>query len=332
MSKRLHIIAACASRKRHSAVAFLGDISGKTVKTRANRWWRTLSNLSRRAESPALAQAHQLYTGNYWSIVRQLPEEVRKQTLRPSLWIVSAGYGLVSGNDRLLPYSATFTRGDVDSVHNGTLNKNHAEEWWSELALLDLPDSRGPRTLSRLLGDFRSDRFLIIASSEYLSAIQSDLIRGHDALRNKDNLVLISSRTSSIDERLRRNLVMTDARLLCNPTCPQDCRSHVLGKGVRGSIGASLARYFVSNMHRWGFSAAQFTTQIETALIDLPASFVPKRSSLTNSEVKKFIKAAIALDKNASATRLLRNLRDAGRACEQKRFKQLYGEVNKTKG
>lgn len=332
MSKRLHIIAACSNRKRHSAVAFLGDISGKTVKARANRWWRTLSNLSRRTEFAALAEARQLYTGNYWSIVRQLPDEIKKQTLHPSLWIVSAGYGLVSGNDRLLPYSATFTRGDVDSVNNGNLDKNHAEEWWSKLAQLELPYSRSPRTLARLLSDFRSDRFLIIASSEYLSAIQADLICGYDSLRNKDNLVLISSRTNSIDERLRRNLVTTDARLLCNPTCPLNCRTHLLGKGVRGSIGASLARYFVCNMHRWGFSADQFTSQVEKALIDLPASFVPKRSSLTNSEVKKFIKAAIAVDKNASATRLLRNLRDAGKACEQKRFKQLYCEVNKAKG
>lgn len=331
MSKRLHIIAACASRKRHSAVAFLGDISGRTVKTRANRWWRTLSNLSRRTEVGPLAQAHQLYTGNYWSIVRQLPDEVRKQTFRPSLWIVSAGYGLVSGSDRLLPYSATFTRGHVDSVHNGRLDKNHAKEWWSELAQLDLPKSRGPRTLTRLLSDFPSDRFLIIASSEYLSAIQTDLIRGHDSLQNKDNLVLISSRTNSIDESLRRNLVTTDARLLCNPTCRRDCRSHVLGKGVRGSIGALLARYFVSNMHRWGFSAAQFASQIETALIDLPAFSTPKRTLLTNLEVKNFINAAIVVDKNASATRLLRDLRDKGKACEQKRFKQLYCEVKKAK-
>jgi len=180
--------------------------------------------------------------------------------------------------------------------------------------------------------DFRSDRFLIIASSEYVSAIQSDLIRGHASLRNKDNLVLISSRTTSIDEKLRRNLVTTDARLLCNPACPQNCGFHVLGKGIRGSIGASLARYLVSNLHTWGFSAARFRREIETALIDLPFPSVIKRTPMTNSEIKKFIESAIGSDRNASATRLLRNLRESGKACEQKRFQQLYCEVERRKG
>lgn len=328
MSKRLHIIAACASRKRYSAAAFLGDVSGSTIPIRADRWWRTLSDLGRKTETSNRPQAHQLYTGNYWSIIRQLPEEALQQALLPSLWILSAGYGLVSASYRLLPYSATFVRGDNDSVYHGGLDQNAAEEWWNELAKMDLPDSDAPRTLERLLTDFRSDQFLIIGSSDYLSAIESDLIRGHNSLRSKDNLVVISSRTRSIDESLRRNLVMTDARMLCNPTCEPGCNSHLLGKGVRGSIGASLARYLVSNIHTWGFSAAQFTSHIEQALIDLPPSFVPSRSTLTNSEVKNFIKSAMVADRYVSATRLLRNLRDAGNACEQKRFKRLYCEVN----
>jgi hypothetical protein len=328
MSKGLHIIATCGNRKSQSPLASLGDVPGKTIKVRANRWWRTLSDL-RRTEFAALAQAHQLYTGQYWSIVRQLPEEVRKQALRPSLWVVSAGYGLVSGNDRLLPYSATFTPGHVDSVYNRNLGRNHNEDWWSELSQLHLTHSVGPRTLSRLMSDFCSDRFLIIASSQYVSAIQSDLIRGRSSLRKKDNLVLISSRTNSINEKLRRNLVTTDARLLCSPACPENCSLHLLGRGVRGSIGALLARYLVSKMQTWGFSAARFTCEIETALKDMPSPSVTKRTSVTNSEIKKFIKTSMSSNRNASATTLLRSLRDSGKACEQKRFKQLYSEVDK---
>lgn len=331
MSKSLHIIAACANRKSRATVASLGDIPGKTVTVRANRWWSLLSDLGRRTEFTSLAQAHELYAGNYWSIVRQLPQEVRNLTLRPRLWVVSAGYGLVSGDDRLLPYSATFARGHADSVHNGNLNKDRAEEWWRELAQLALPGSNHPRTLSRLMSDFRSDRFLIIASSEYLSAIQSDLILGYASLRNQDNLVLISSRTSSIDENLQRCFVATDARLLCNPTCPQKCSSHVLGKGVRGSIGASLARYFLSNMNKWGFAAAQFRNQIETAVCDQPSPSVTKRTVMTNSDLKEFIETALASDRNISATGLLRILRGSGKACEQKRFSRLFREVCMTR-
>jgi hypothetical protein len=331
MSNRLHIVAACSNRKRHAPVAFLGRIAGATVNARAKLWWRTLSELNSKIECASLLPASQLYAGNYWSIVRQLPAEARKQKLQPSLWIISAGYGLVSGDDRLLPYSATFTRGDADSVLNGKLHDHDAKEWWSELTELDLPDSESPRSLERLLSDFRSDRFLIIASSEYVSAVQSDLIRGQHFLRNRDNLVLISSRTNSLDERIRPNLIITDARLLCNSTCPPNCTFHVLRKGVRGSIGAALARYFICSLSSGRFSAAEFKRQVEAALIKVPELFSHKRSSMTNSDVKKFIKTELDVDLNASATRLLKKLRESGKACEQKRFKQLFGEVNKAR-
>ncbi len=87
------------------------------------------------AHGPQVA-ASQLYRGNLWSryskAFRRLPEP-------RCLWIISAGLGLLQGDDLVCGYGATFLPGVEDSVYVAeyftALGQSEVHrEWWNQLA------------------------------------------------------------------------------------------------------------------------------------------------------------------------------------------------------
>ncbi len=48
---------------------------------------------------------------------------------------------------------------------------------------------------------------------------------------------------------------------------------------------------------------------------------------MTEEQVKLFIREEMKANPKTSATQLLRRLRDNGRACEQRRFRQIFDDV-----
>ena len=56
------------------------------------------------------------------------------------------------------------------------------------------------------------------------------------------------------------------------------------------------------------------------------------RQAMTDSEVIVFIRRAVRKQIDVRHTRLLRQLRDSGRACEQKRFKRIFEQVERKHG
>jgi hypothetical protein len=62
--------------------------------------------------------------------------------------------------------------------------------------------------------------------------------------------------------------------------------------------------------------------------LDRPAA--AKRAAMTDEEVVRFLRAQLEIDPALACTPLLRRLRDVeGRACEQKRFGELYRRVRR---
>lgn len=305
----------------------LSAIPKGRARSRARSWWNLLTVASSKAESSAFVPAGQLYKGNYWSIVQQLSTEAKRHGFEPHLWVISAGYGLISDLDLLLPYSATFTKGDIDGITTGTKELDASEQWWNEVSRFNLPDSDNPRSLSELLRVYRKDRFLVVVSSDYMSAIQSDLISGLRGLGDQPNLVLISSKNEFIARELKPHYIATDARLVCDPNCPIECDLHLLGRSVRGLIGVVLARQLLKKVDNWGFSPGSVRTNVESFLANSPKLFTHKRLSVKDDIVKEFIGSELKLAPDASSTRLLRKYRDRGFACEQKRFKCLFQQV-----
>jgi hypothetical protein len=308
----------------------LGQIPDGTTESRVKIWWAALTQRILEAESSNLIEANELYIGNYWSLVHKLISEAETQGFDTDLWIMSAGYGLITGTDLIVPYSATFTRGEDDSVVGNPAEANSGEIWWNQLTKLRLSDSDNPRSLKELVSNYPKDYFLMVASNEYLSAVQSDLISGMALLNKEGELVLISSKKNQITEELRPFYIPTDARLLCSPDCATGCDLHLLGRNVRGSIGISLARVLLGKAGtNGGFSATNFKKEVIDAVEKSPVLFTHRRTPMSDIEVKSYIHRELNESQSLSATRLLRKFRDQGNACEQKRFREIYLEVKK---
>ncbi len=248
---RIHIVANCANRKRVSPSAELGSISFTGIKKRAGAWWEKLNKLSNNLndenlfrENDGKIKAKDLYVGSYWSNIRQLPVKAHLSGFESDLWIVSAGYGLISSSDDIYSYSATFTPGDKNSVANGERNSiKRAEilsDWWNLISNYSLPKSSNPRKLTQLIQENSGDYFLVILSADYLSAVENDLVEGIKSLSSPENLVIVTSK-SFLNDTLQKNTVTVDARLQCNGDCAEKCEEHLVPRGIRGSISASLA-------------------------------------------------------------------------------------------
>ena len=338
---QIHIIANCASRKRLPPVAELRAIQKNALEKRAEVWWKKLNEFPKQPaskkipfrESLTKIKAKDLYIGSYWSTVRRLPDKARLAGFESKLWVLSAGYGLISSNENIHSYSATFTPGDDNSVSNGERDASERAKilrhWWKLISGYSFAENTKPRKLSQLLKAHKNDYFLIIASCDYLTAIEQDLLDGVKFLSSPENFLIITSKSFS-NENLKKNLVPADARLQCHRDCSQECDEHLIGRGIRGSIGASLGEKIVEKMTGGEFNSSLLKEFVESQIEKSPELFYLSRNRLTDADVSGFINKELSEMPSASCTSLLRKLRDGGQACEGKRFKELYLETRKT--
>ena len=334
---RIHIVANCAHRKRVPPSAELGSISLTGIKKRAGAWWEKLNKLSNNLNDANLfrenndkIKAKDLYVGSYWSKIRQLPDKARLSGFESDLWIVSAGYGLISSSDDIFSYSATFTPGDKNSVTNGESNSIKRAEilnhWWELISNYSLPESSNPRKLTRLIQENSGDYFLVILSGDYLSAVENDLVEGIQSLSSPENLVIVTSKSFS-NETLQKNTVTVDARLQCNGDCAEKCEEHLVARGIRGSISASLAGKIIERAKEHNFNAVSFKQFVQNRIEKSPSLVNYNRTRLDDTTVCKFISEELDILPTASCTFLLRKLRNSGWACEQKRFREHYRSI-----
>lgn len=309
-STKLHVVVACTDRKRRIAGApiRLGDVNGRTLKERCRAWWRFLSR------APASVPAHDLYAGDHWSIARSLPDIARSRGFAPSLWVASAGYGLVAEKALLASYSATFALDSPDSVvTDGSKRAEIASNWWQELARHTLSDEEAPRTLRALAKDSpRGATLLVVASPAYLEALERDLVDvvslGHGHIR----LVLVTSAPGPADPSLHPHWVPTAAALRMK-----------LG-GALTSLHVRVARRLIQKISPLDFDANHARAHIERLLARSPKVPTHHRHRADDEDVLGYIRKALRANPSASHTGLLREYRASGRACEQSRFRELF--------
>src|SRR5258708_111624 len=92
MNSLLHIIVNCTDRKRAPIPdeLRLRSISARDIEDRASKWWRRIERYRGGAVS-----AEDLYAGGHWAVARRLPGLAAKAGYKATLWVSSAGYGLV---------------------------------------------------------------------------------------------------------------------------------------------------------------------------------------------------------------------------------------------
>ena len=152
MPTDLHIVASCTDRKRVPVPRelHLREVRDMEARARARAWWAHLWTQAHEQRTCV----RELYAGDHWRVVQELPALAREARLRPHLWVASAGYGLLPAGAAVRPYSATFGRSHADSIARGATGRESVEahrQWWRALSEERLPDSRAPRSLHHLV-------------------------------------------------------------------------------------------------------------------------------------------------------------------------------------
>lgn len=310
----LHIIASCTDRKNLPVPDSLRlrNASAAEIAQRARAWWRQL--VTSTAETRT---ADALYAGEHWSVVLSLSEVARASGFTPNLWVVSAGYGLIPGNALIRPYSATFSRGHVDSVVHDAARRDTAEQlkvWWRTLATYSGPSRSSARSISQLATEQPLSSVLIVASPLYVTAMEDDLTQAASQLQHPERLVIVSSLAPLARGGLAKHWIPSSAR-----------HQSRLG-GSRLSLHARVAREILQSSRTPYLNARMLLAKYERLIAQSTPLRQYTRKPLTDAEVRSFIREA--LSQGASSwSASLRMLRAQQLACEQSRFKSLFFQV-----
>jgi hypothetical protein len=311
MSHALHIVVTCTDRKKKLVpdALLLRDIEDAPIAERASAW---IARLSRRAIHTV--PAGELYAGDHWAVTRELPGVAKRAGFRPKLWVCSAGYGLVPAAAELKPYGATFTRGHADSVYrpcDELSPTNAAEQWWEHLARWRGPQGDHPRKVHELVDGAPSSYTVVVASAVYLAALVSDL----STVRVESDRLLVISSGSTGGNGLGQYLLPADARL----------QRHV--GGARQALNIRLARWALERICKKFEGFDRLRQYFRARLGKEEHLMALDRTPMSDVDIKGFIESRLRQNPKARHTPLLRELRDSGQACEQKRFRNLYLEV-----
>ncbi|MFO7567828.1 MAG: hypothetical protein R6X02_34630 [Enhygromyxa sp.] len=292
----VQLIASCTDRKRAKVPDKLRLRSVRPGENRSTKW---LAELERNSAPPK--PARELYGGEHWQLVLDLETQLQEAGREVRLWVASAGYGLVSADTPLKPYSATFSPREPDGVP-----AEEASAWWDALCA----GSSGEKTLQSLAE--RADTLVVIASAKYLRAMLPDLRRARQPQPDPERLIVFSG--SGLPE-LDDSLVLVDDRIQVR-----------LG-GTKQGLAARTARHLLAEAQSWPPTATAMKQAYARLVSGESRPESPNRERHPDDDVEAFINKQLDENPRVGWTKLLRAWRDSGRACEQKRFRGLYQDV-----
>jgi hypothetical protein len=225
-------------------------------------------------------------------------EEVR-------LWACSAGYGLIPAEALIVPHHATLTPGQADSV------PGDFPSWWSLLGEWAGPVPGHPRSIRALVAEDPDAVFMFVLSKNYLRACGADMAAACERLTDPDRVFIVSA-GGQPDGDLADFAVPADARL----------QAHF--GGTRRALNARIGAHLLECGIRSKDEAVACLAQL---LADQPPIPRYNRKRQSDRQILDAITARLALAPATPAHRLLRELRDSGLACEQRRFTRLYREA-----
>lgn len=310
----INVIVTCAKRKTVAVPRRLKFrcVRKAPIETKSALWCERLA-----ASRAGTLPARHLYSGDHWSIARSLENVSIKRGTSVRLWIASAGYGLVSMDTLLKPYSATFSSDHPDSITRKTTSDDRASvyrRWWEAMSRTDIVRSSGPRTIEEIAGDSPNVPLIVIASENYLLAIENDLQAALSQLNESDLLSIFSAGCKSLNG-LADHLVPYDARM-----------QHAVGGALR-SLNMRVALMALASCRRSPPKYSVLRRKLARLMHVQPELTKFERHPMADSDVRSYILQELRKDSAACHTPLLRKLRDSGQACEQKRFARLFREV-----
>lgn len=317
MHSDIHILAACTDRKRLPVPnrLRLRSVSRNDTSSLAKSWWSRLEN-----NKIETVVAENLYAGDHWSTIRKLPAIVEKRGLTSQSWVLSAGYGLVSVTSEIRPYSATFAGSYPDSVTKRVTKvisrKVVLQTWWKEICAMRSASVIKPRSISDLARRTPDSTFIVIASPDYVLALEEDLLATFKVLKDKNQLIIISSNSTTLSQSLQDHIVPSTEPI-----------QSIVG-GALGSLHARVASLILRK--RWDLRADALRERLRKIGAKSRSLRKYDRKRLADGEVIKFVRRGLKSSSSISCSALLQQFRDSGFACEQKRFHELVWRVKES--
>lgn len=298
------VLTNCTGRKRqgNAVVRFPNGRRATCLRSMATMWRTALQS------SPDRYPARSLYAG------RSIHDALKASSLAGGeLLVVSAGVGLVHEDDLVPAYDLTVVEESGDLAKALSALDSTASEWWAELGSAGV--GRGP--IAEFLRARPTRKALIALPSGYLEMVSADL----DSLRDSE-LKLLRIFTSpagaaALPPRLHSSLMPYDTRLESLP-------GHA---GTRADFPQRAMRHFVESLNAHRLDLASARRAVEQSLQGLPKRQTPIRTRLSDEAIAQLLEANWHAH-GGSSTRLLRFVRrEAGVACEQRRFRDIWRGV-----
>lgn len=303
----VHIVVTCSNRKSEVVPDRLrmADLRGHTMSRRFTDWTQRLS-ASIGPNRPAI----DLYAGEHWQVARTLPLQLAP---RPAtLWVCSAGYGLIPAHTSIRPYAATFAGGGLDSVGE---DRTSARDWWTRLTQWPGPASGEPRSFADLARRDPRTTIIAVLSEAYQHACAVDIMTATRLLRDSEQMSVIGPATTE----------------LADVTVPVTARLQPLLGGSLLALNARVAALLLSSAKNdQDLRRQRLRERVEQSTASAPTRVARAAGRrMTDDEVRAFIGTHVE-EPGVSATSLLRRLRLSGQSCEQGRFGQLFAEIAAT--
>lgn len=312
---KLAIITTCTASKRDSAHSInLREIpENLPASQRASNW---MELLRRRPLMPKWVE--KIYRGDHWCSSEQA-NKAAKNHFDSSLWVLSAGYGLIPGDQRFLikPYQATFASESPDYVATGCEKSergSYESLWWEALRTGTHRDDAYPRTLSALAEEMGGGRMLLIASENYLRLVESELLDAGKILGDGNIVILSAGASSGIRKRLAPYFVQFDSRMGQKLT------------GALGSLNARVAAWLMNTVNVERFSRDAIDELLQREQDGLEKMRPPVRESMTAEQVRAYLVAQPDFESLSASRLLMRFRREDGKAFEEKHFRRLVAE------
>lgn len=318
MSRTVQLIVSCTDRKRAPVPKELklANVPHGPPKERESDWWARLSN-----RNHARGPARDLYCGELWSVSCQLEPALRRRDFKVDEWVSSAGYGLIPMAAQIAPYSATFTSGSdnsvVRSLPTGWSPADYRKAWWRALSQHAGPKRGAARSIAELAAANKHGQIIVVASPNYIRAMEDDLLEAAEALADPCALTIFSN-TQLSSGPLAEHLV------------PVESRAQQKVDGTKIALNARVALQLLSQGRTKDLRADKLRRSYEKLVAGIAKPKQSEGSKLEDPAVRQFIREMVAKHPGMSTNPMLRALRDSGFACEQSRFRDLHVEVGRT--
>lgn len=298
------LVTTCTNRKRKQVLPSLQASSlreGSQVSV-LTEWCDRLS------ANPPIDAASAIYCGRAFREASSASREVSG-----SLWIISAGLGLVSEESKIPSYSITIGGSGPDSI----LKKIKGEKflpakWWKGITAF----KGSPDPIHKFIIENPSKLFVIALSQAYAGLIQQDILLLSDDDLQRVRLIGLALHPV-LDSRLQRIVMPYDERLDGPGGTNVGTRSDFAQRAMRHFVTEVLIASNSNNLQLHAHT-------VNKALLGHHCREIPRRRRLSDQEIMDVILGHWH-SSTVSSSKMLRIIRDDEKiACEQGRFKGLF--------